>query len=146
MSYHGAIWIRMNPDRDSGYDRVEECLPKVPQLQFRHVAEVPAESKYPTPPHSNYTVDKNDQGYWVYPSLFVSVGWNYCRACIYGCLYQTTSGSHVLEKPFWNWRNPYRTPPTTTTTTMRMEKRTEPCLPPKLRLLDHGFKEQYLSL
>lgn len=50
MSYHGAIWIRMNPDRDSGYDHVEECLPKVPQLQFRHAAKAPAESKYPTPP------------------------------------------------------------------------------------------------
>lgn len=49
MSYHDAIWIRMNPDRDSGSDSVEECLPKVPERQFRHTVKASAESKYCIP-------------------------------------------------------------------------------------------------
>lgn len=67
----------MNPDRDSGYDRVEECLPKVPQLQFRHVAKAPAESKYPTPPAQITLLTKMIKG-TKFTQVFVSVGWNYC--------------------------------------------------------------------
>lgn len=40
----------MNADRDSGYDSVEECLPKVPECKFRHTLKAAAESKYGTPP------------------------------------------------------------------------------------------------
>lgn len=51
MSYRGAIWIRMNPDRDSEADSVEECLPKVPERHNSdsHTVKAPAGSKYCTP-------------------------------------------------------------------------------------------------
>lgn len=36
----------MNPDRDSGADSREECLPKVPECQFTLALKAPPESKY----------------------------------------------------------------------------------------------------
>ena len=63
MSYRGAIWIRMNPDRDSEADSVEECLPKVPE---RHNSDTHTQSKLVLDPNtvhpsleSDWYADKN---------------------------------------------------------------------------------------